>query len=181
MIRCAGLNKSKAFFEQKNKLIWNSNFDSLQQNQNSFFYSSVLRSPFSFLVSPSSNVVNSSVSRQFDQIMNSNSGLIQIWNVSNSSINLTETINSSVVTFRPTENDLKYFGLFFDSLHRLYLPYHGFLALAVCIFGIVSNILNITVLTRWDDVTKSFIKLTVFFNIIVLMFSSNQSKRTCIT
>ena len=30
----------------------------------------------------------------------------------------------------------------------IYLPFHGYLSLVVCIFGIVTNIANIIVLTR---------------------------------
>lgn len=34
-------------------------------------------------------------------------------------------------------------------LKQVYLPLHGYLSFVVCIFGIVTNIANIIVLTRW--------------------------------
>lgn len=41
-----------------------------------------------------------------------------------------------------------YFGEFFWSINLAYLPFHGYLSLLVCVFGIFANILNIVVLTR---------------------------------
>lgn len=38
---------------------------------------------------------------------------------------------------------------FFYRFKNIYLPFHGYLSIIVCIFGIVTNIANIIVLTRW--------------------------------
>ncbi|RWS28231.1 FMRFamide receptor-like protein [Leptotrombidium deliense] len=46
------------------------------------------------------------------------------------------------------EGDKPYGGEFFYTIHHAYSPVHGYLSLFVCIFGIISNILNIIVLTR---------------------------------
>lgn len=42
----------------------------------------------------------------------------------------------------------EYFGDFFVAISLAYLPFHGYLSLLVCVFGIFANILNIVVLTR---------------------------------
>lgn len=36
----------------------------------------------------------------------------------------------------------------FQRVKNFYSPYHGFLSLAVCFFGIIANVANIIVLTR---------------------------------
>ena len=37
---------------------------------------------------------------------------------------------------------------FFRQFKKVYAPYHGYLSLFVCIFGIITNVLNIVVLTQ---------------------------------
>ncbi|RWS12379.1 FMRFamide receptor-like protein [Dinothrombium tinctorium] len=44
--------------------------------------------------------------------------------------------------------DDAYFGDFFFAVHESYLSIHGYLSLTICIFGTITNILNIIVLTR---------------------------------
>lgn len=51
-------------------------------------------------------------------------------------------------TMNGSDHHLPYFGDFFHSFNEYYTPIHGYLSLFVCVFGIISNILNIVVLTR---------------------------------
>jgi hypothetical protein len=44
-----------------------------------------------------------------------------------------------------------FFGHEFESFHHFYRPIHGYLSLAVCVFGIIANVLNIIVLTRYES------------------------------
>jgi hypothetical protein len=44
-----------------------------------------------------------------------------------------------------------FFGREFESFHYFYRPIHGYLSLAVCVFGIIANVLNIIVLTRYES------------------------------
>ncbi|XP_054164377.1 G-protein coupled receptor dmsr-1-like [Oppia nitens] len=46
------------------------------------------------------------------------------------------------------ENDQQFYGLELTRFSEFYRPIHGYLSLAVCVFGIIANVLNIIVLTR---------------------------------
>jgi len=55
--------------------------------------------------------------------------------------------NSTIIVGE--ELDLEaFFGYEFSNFHILYRQIHGYLSLAVCVFGIIANVLNIIVLTR---------------------------------
>ena len=41
-----------------------------------------------------------------------------------------------------------FFGDFFYAVFQIYAPIHGYLSIIVCVFGIIANVINITVLTR---------------------------------
>ena len=45
--------------------------------------------------------------------------------------------------------DEMFYGLEFERFYYFYRPIHGYLSLAVCVFGIIANVLNIIVLTRY--------------------------------
>lgn len=60
-------------------------------------------------------------------------------------VNLTANISSENLTL-----DMPYFGSSLHKFQQFYLPIHGYLSLSVCIFGIISNLINIIVLTRYD-------------------------------
>lgn len=57
----------------------------------------------------------------------------------------TDLVNESL----RTETDQMFYGLEFESFYNFYRPIHGYLSLAVCVFGIIANVLNIIVLTRY--------------------------------
>ena len=40
-------------------------------------------------------------------------------------------------------------GLHIEHFRQIYLPFHGWISVFVCLFGIIANILNIIVLTRF--------------------------------
>lgn len=41
-----------------------------------------------------------------------------------------------------------FFGDFFAAFHHAYLPIHGYLSIVICTFGIISNVINIAVLSQ---------------------------------
>jgi G protein-coupled receptor 139 len=68
------------------------------------------------------------------------------------------TTSNSVVTDAPQKY---YYGAeTLEVFMNGYKPYHGFIAAAVCVFGIVANILNIIVLTRRNMISATNCILT---------------------
>lgn len=64
----------------------------------------------------------------------------------NSSENLNESyFNDSILN---NNESLSEYDSTLYNFKLIYLPFHGYLSLVVCIFGIVTNIANIIVLTR---------------------------------
>jgi hypothetical protein len=52
-----------------------------------------------------------------------------------------------------TENSIDespYYGEYFTEFRENYTPIHGWISVFVCMFGIIANILNIMVLTRYS-------------------------------
>ena len=61
---------------------------------------------------------------------------------------MTNTTNQSLILDQSPEN--MFYGVEFEQFYYFYRPIHGYLSLAVCVFGIIANVLNIIVLTRFD-------------------------------
>lgn len=62
---------------------------------------------------------------------------------------LEEMTNITNESYVFEENQEKmFYGLEFERFNLFYRPIHGYLSLAVCVFGIIANVLNIIVLTR---------------------------------
>ncbi|XP_055355871.1 G-protein coupled receptor dmsr-1-like [Paramacrobiotus metropolitanus] len=64
---------------------------------------------------------------------------------------------------------LPFYGDFFWSLHGAYVRIHGYLALIISVFGILSNLINIAVLTRRSMITPTNAILTALAIVDVLV------------
>lgn len=63
-------------------------------------------------------------------------------------INTTDAFNNVLAE---DEHDLSVYasiGVSIEQFRQIYLPFHGWISVFVCLFGIIANILNIIVLTR---------------------------------
>lgn len=54
-----------------------------------------------------------------------------------------------------------FYGDFFRKVFDAYAPIHGYLAIIVCVFGIIANILNIAILTRKELFNPAIVILIV--------------------
>lgn len=57
--------------------------------------------------------------------------------------------NSMTDMFNTTEHWYLYLGPYLLEFRDEYIKIHGWISIAVCLFGIIANILNIIVLTRF--------------------------------
>lgn len=92
-------------------------------------------------------------------------------------LNQTTMINMTTITeLNKNNNKLIYdfdpnafYGEIFHRLNYEYRNIHGYLSLVVCVFGIIANVLNIIVLTRFEFfclfVCLKFLKKNLFFSI----------------
>jgi len=69
------------------------------------------------------------------------------WSNTNTS-SLIEPMNFS--TLKTGDQSIPYYGEFFHQFRETYTPIHGWISVFVCLFGIIANILNIIVLTRYQ-------------------------------
>ncbi|CAG2163501.1 unnamed protein product [Oppiella nova] len=67
-----------------------------------------------------------------------------------------EMANNSNQSFAfENEDDLQFYGSELTRFSNFYRPIHGYLSLAVCVFGIIANVLNIIVLTRKNMISAT--------------------------
>ncbi len=58
--------------------------------------------------------------------------------------------NFTTVNTEYSIDESPYYGGYFTQFRENYTPFHGWISVFVCIFGIIANILNIMVLTRYS-------------------------------
>lgn len=61
-----------------------------------------------------------------------------------------------------------------DHFREFYLVIHGYLSLAVCVFGIIANIANIIVLTRYAQLNVSALTRVQCIKHVLLMLGSEK-------
>ncbi len=59
-------------------------------------------------------------------------------------------MNFTTVKTEYSIDENPYYGAYFTEFRKNYTPIHGWISVLVCTFGIVANILNIMVLTRYS-------------------------------
>ncbi|XP_076323336.1 G-protein coupled receptor dmsr-1-like [Tachypleus tridentatus] len=100
--------------------------------------------------------------------MSTNQTIIMAFQINSSDlasllIYLNSTVYSNGTISWPSQQDDRvkpYYGDYFQSFKAQYIPIHGYLSLIICIFGIMTNILNIIVLTRNNMVSPTNAILT---------------------
>ncbi len=89
-----------------------------------------------------------------DRVNGSNASLNSGMNVSDGGVNSTGLpLEETTILFVKPISDLTYFSVW-------YMGIHGYASIVICVFGIISNIMNIIVLTRRNMITPTNYLLT---------------------
>lgn len=82
------------------------------------------------------------------------------------------SLRNSSFTGKQIYDPVLYFGEYLKTYSNAYRAIHGYLSFTICVFGIMANILNITVLTRKNMVSSINAILTgIAVADMLLMFS----------